>query len=159
MKELSVKGKIALLDDEDYEKFKDVNWSLSYGYARGWFEGRVHSLHRLIVGASKDAIVDHVDRNPLNNQKANLRLVTSRFNNLRSLSTNKLRWVYFSKSRGKYYASVPAGGKRKSVGGYNADPLVPFKAALEFMRTHYPELNKDWDEFEANGLKAMNQSK
>src|SRR5262245_268923 len=82
------KGLVAVIDDEDAELVADFNWYSMTApngyYPAGWKHmppGRffVH-LHRLIVNAQPDQIVDHIDRNPLNCRRSNLRIV-NRFQN------------------------------------------------------------------------------
>lgn len=74
-----------LIDDDDYELLSQRSWRLdSYGYAtwRKWGAKLGANkgpswvkMHRLVMGYPRD-IVDHIDGNKLNNQKANLRICT-----------------------------------------------------------------------------------
>lgn len=70
------KGEIAawtLVDEDDYNKFKHQPFYLSHF---GYVKDNKHNLHRLIIDAKKGEIVDHINRNKLDNRKENLRIVT-----------------------------------------------------------------------------------
>jgi hypothetical protein len=81
MKEIPLtKGKVALIDDEDLQRVNQLNWYCNeYGYAihrngpKSKHPGTIR-MHRLIMHAPSNMEVDHIDGNPLNNQKSNLRL-------------------------------------------------------------------------------------
>lgn len=76
------------VDDEDYEYLSQFTWHAvdNHGtfYARTAkkLNGRVYCtyMHRLLVDCPPELEIDHIDRNPLNNQKANLRVVTHGMN-------------------------------------------------------------------------------
>lgn len=75
------KGKFAIVDDEDFEIASAYTWSYSKGYAVTSVGGRKDKkriyLHRLISGDPPEGLfVDHIDGDPLNNQRNNLRFVT-----------------------------------------------------------------------------------
>ncbi len=86
MKEIRLtQGKVALIDDADFEWLSQWKWRCSRHF-RTWYAMRtVHSLgktmtvsmHRLITGAKPGEQVDHVDGNGINNQRNNLRFVTT----------------------------------------------------------------------------------
>jgi hypothetical protein len=83
MKEIKIQNsnKVSLVDDDDFEFYDKFKWYLcSHGYViYGRKDNNFKSyqkLHRLIIGAKDGEIVDHIDRNPLNNIKSNLRIVT-----------------------------------------------------------------------------------
>lgn len=105
-------GKFAKVDNEDFEKVKDINWCYSKGYAVNSEKGR---LHRFILNAPKNGIVDHVDRDPLNNCRANLRLTSPSLNLVnqgpRTVVTSQYRGVCFDKSRSKWLfrIKIPSG--------------------------------------------------
>jgi hypothetical protein len=77
-------GRVALVDDADYELVSQYRWHVweqqrngrSHGpYAQAQLPGRVLvRMHRLLTGWP---LTDHADRNGLNNQRSNLRPATS----------------------------------------------------------------------------------
>ena len=76
-------GKIALIDDEDYELISKYKWhysksSINYGraMAQPTKHGKAIRMHRLIMQALDHLEVDHINNNPLDNRRSNLRLVT-----------------------------------------------------------------------------------
>lgn len=74
-------------------------------------------VHREIIGAKPGEIVDHINRNPLDCRKANLRIVSHRENILNS-PRGEMNGVYYDKRRDVWYARIRVGnGKRISLGG------------------------------------------
>ena len=87
MKEIKLtQGKVALVDDEDFKWLSYFKWFAHkysnnrhrviayYKVARRKYASLY--MHRLIMNAPDGLEIDHIDHNPLNNQKSNLRLVT-----------------------------------------------------------------------------------
>lgn len=88
MKEIWLtKGKIAVVDDEDYAYLMQYKWSAvrgkqgnfyaSRGITRGRnyvYTHRIILMHREVMDCPDDMQVDHIDGNGLNNQKSNLRI-------------------------------------------------------------------------------------
>jgi hypothetical protein len=75
-------GQVALIDDSDYERVGQIKWHAvkepnGKFHAMGWVNGRHIKLHRFLMGASPGEEVDHIDRNRLDCQWDNMRLVTS----------------------------------------------------------------------------------
>ena len=71
------------VDDIDDAFVKQHNWFVSSGrYVVRSNDGK--RLHRLLVNPQKGLVVDHIDRNVLNNSRANLRCCTQRENVLNS---------------------------------------------------------------------------
>jgi hypothetical protein len=63
-------------DLEDYEKIKNIKWCKhGAGYISGYIQNNEYILlHRLIMNATDDVIIDHIDHNKKNNRKNNLRI-------------------------------------------------------------------------------------
>lgn len=69
-------GQYALVDDDDYAAVSVYTWNFSHGYAVTTID-KIVFLHHLILGdPPAGLLVDHKDRNGLNNQRANLRFAT-----------------------------------------------------------------------------------
>lgn len=84
------KGEVALVDDADVAWLSQWSWSLhSGGYAvrrrpRADGPGLIR-MHRQIVEAAQTVQVDHINRDRLDNRRANLRICTPRQNALNTL--------------------------------------------------------------------------
>lgn len=101
-----------LVSDEDFDWLNQWKWSLiagGYAYRRQHFPSsrknqrcKVIYMHRLIMDFP-DALVDHKDRNRLNNQRDNLRPVTYAQNalnsNIRNDNTSGHKGITFSSNR------------------------------------------------------------
>lgn len=77
------RGKKAIVDDEDYEKVTNFSWHFNpNGYAESYFVDQETGkticirMHRMIMGAEKNQMIDHVNGNGLDNRKENLRFCT-----------------------------------------------------------------------------------
>ena len=74
-----------IVDDEDFDKVKDYDWRFSPdGYPRTTIDGERYFIHHYIFLINKIAYkgktTDHINRNPLDNRKVNLRFVSHREN-------------------------------------------------------------------------------
>lgn len=107
----------AIVDLEDTEKIKFYSWHLKNGnYVATAIGGRLNRkrlyLHRVIMDIidKPSIIIDHIDRNPLNNRKSNLRLGTS-IDNSRNLSTlhkssSGINGVHWNKTRNQWVLNI-----------------------------------------------------
>jgi hypothetical protein len=74
---LSNSPDFALMDDEDYPLLSRHTWRLD---GSGYVVSDIIRMHVLVIGRKPGCLIDHIDRNRLNNQKSNLRLVNHRAN-------------------------------------------------------------------------------
>ena len=63
-----------VLVDEKHRCLDKHQWHSSHGYASASINGRIILIHHLIVGKAKQGfVVDHINRDPLDNRESNLR--------------------------------------------------------------------------------------
>jgi hypothetical protein len=126
---LLTKGKVAIVDDEDYPILSQYTWKYSNrGYAASnyWDNGKskTNLMHRLIMSEPNGYFIDHIDGNPLNNTKRNLRIVTNQQNcfNQKLTSKNKsgYKGVYLKKGTEKWAATVRVNGKQTHLGYFDS---------------------------------------
>lgn len=128
-------GKVAIVDDEDYDRLCQFKWhalkrkrGLAWYAARGGprspgdrNSGRLIYMHRVIVGAAEGEMVDHKDRDGLNNRRENLR-PASRLDNARNAikvrikKTSRFRGVSFYKKTKRWKAQINLKSGKKSIG-------------------------------------------
>ena len=137
-----------------WKKIQDYNYSINengevrndktgrilknYISNRGYFytslnnnnKQKAFTIHRLLAKYFKDDYseeldVDHIDRNRLNNNLENLRMVTRQENlcNVSSHkdSSSKYKGVYYNKRRLKWHTSIYNNGKKIHLGYYNSE--------------------------------------
>lgn len=81
MKEIPLtQGKVALVDDEDFEWLLQWKWHAEkHGrtwYARGKVNGKLISMHCIIMNTPAGKVTDHASGNGLDNRRDNLRVCT-----------------------------------------------------------------------------------
>jgi hypothetical protein len=85
-------------------------------------------MHRLILNAGPDQLVDHVNRNKLDNRRCNLRLATPQQNGqnkrVSPLSNTHLKGVGWHKRRRKYHARIQLQGMRCHLGFFQDAELA-----------------------------------
>jgi hypothetical protein len=83
------KGMATLVDADDYERLSKRNWCASWtgksyiakcGFSIDTVQYRVF-MHRFIMACPEGLFVDHINHNPLDNRKRNLRICTHAENN------------------------------------------------------------------------------
>jgi len=155
MKEIKLtQGKVALVDDEDFEKLNQFKWYTrkcgNVFYAARMSETNlgyriILPMHRVVMNTPKDMKTDHIDHNGLNNQKSNLRICTNIQNvyNKRPQinSSSKYRGVSFikSSSKKKWRAAIKHNGKDYHLGC--------FEYEIDAAKAYNIAANKFWGEF------------
>jgi len=140
MKEIPLtQGKVALVDDEDYERLSGYKWHAKRYHRKSrdaWcaardlprpYGGKQHTvrMHSDILPGAKE--IDHADGNGLNNQKANIRPATRSQNlhNQRKVSgtSSRFKGVYWVASRQRWKAGIrlPDSHRRLYLGMFSLE--------------------------------------
>ena len=134
---LLTKGKVSIVDDDDYEWLSEYKWCFNlknlngHGYAqRGQhikvgfkkYKNKTVYMHREILKTDQE--VDHINGNTLDNRKENLRPANRRqqSQNTRSRknSTSIYVGVHLHRLTGKWRSQIKVDGKIKSLGLFNS---------------------------------------
>jgi len=152
MKLKLTQGKVALVDEEDFERVSKYKWHYvdvssnrartKAFYARALIDGKNVYLHRLITNALKGKVVDHKNHDTLDNRKENLRICTRQENQRnclkRSNNTSGFRGVSWRKQHKKWEAKIKYDGKTLHLGMY-VDKNEAAKRWNEVAKTLYGE--------------------
>ena len=112
-----------IIDNEDVDKVKQHKWRSNgnkyFKNPKGLY------LHRFIMNCNdKNMTVDHIDGNPLNCLKSNLRICTEKENSMnhkiQSNNTSGCSGVTFRKDTNKWTVSIQVGYKVYRLGCYNS---------------------------------------
>lgn len=126
----------AIIDVEDVPLLEGYHFSLnSKGYA--YDSSKNVLLHRLIMNAKDGEFIDHIDNNPLNDTKSNLRKCTQAENNANRKPLSKLgvKNIRYRFDRQKWYVEF------KGRGGKMFDS---FHEAYEYRNKKAIELFNDY---------------
>lgn len=119
------------IDLESIEIYNKIKWNFysterHYGvYVVGILKGKHYRLHRMLTGALKNEIVDHIDGNPLNNCISNLRITDHVGNNINARprynkKTSSYKGVHQAKN-GKWKAQIQFKKQKIPLGTYNTE--------------------------------------
>ena len=140
MKEIQLTGgHVALVDNGDYQYLSNFKW-YAHISKRGHItarrnkprkEGgsRVVLMHRQILGVTdRYVFVDHIDHDPLNNQRSNIRLCTVDQNAKnqkpnRSGKSSKYKGVHQLLS-GRWAAQIGVNGSKEYLGSHDTEELA-----------------------------------
>lgn len=121
-------GKVAIIDDEDYEKVCTKKWYAhkrtgKYYAESGGINGR-YMLHIFVMGLENGVLLDHKDGDSLNNQKENLRVCTRQQNsyNKKPYSTAPIagiKGISLNKKSKRWRAQIQKDKKKIYIGVYS----------------------------------------
>ena len=147
-------GKVALVDADDYDNLCKYKWHAVKSPKRKnyWRACRVEnyktiSMHSEILQVPDDKFIDHINHNPLDNRKANLRECTITQNNWNTRpygKTSNYKGVYWHTRNKRWRATVWKDGRQIFLGNFvdEHDAARAYnKAVLELRDKEFTYLN------------------
>lgn len=140
-------GKFALVDNEDYWFLRRFKWYFDGNYAYMQRSGKNIAMHRLITMVSDGFVIDHKNRDKLDNRKDNLRICSHRDNN-RNCMTKKTGYFLYkgvgqSTGSKRFYARIRVDKKPLYLGSYptQEDAAMAYDAAAVKYFGEFAKLN------------------
>lgn len=119
---IAVGPTFALVDDDDFPRLAVHRWYLEHGRSNLYATARARNcnclrMHRLLLDPPRDLLVDHINRNGLDNRRSNLRLCTRQQNTANSPPrTGRFKGV--CSSEGIFRATIVVNAKQINLGRY-----------------------------------------
>ena len=137
MKEiLLTQGKVALVDDEDFERINQHKWYAYNNHGYQWYARReikkpngkrtTQCMHRVIMKVKKGQELDHRNHDGLDNRKCNLRICTRAQNSMNRKkqreTSSRYKGVDWLKQRNKWRARIKVNQKSIHLGCFLLEP-------------------------------------
>lgn len=143
-------GFTTLLDKSASHILNYGSWSIKKGAhsAIYVYSSKYGYLHRLVVGAKKGDVVDHINGDGLDNRIQNLRICSCKQNLQNQQKTTKkcsssYKGVSFCKFTNKWRAYISANNKRLCLGRFDseADAALAYNKKATALHGEYARLN------------------
>lgn len=148
-------GQFALVDDDDYDRLSKYKWCALKHHTGKYYAARTDvannrktiRMHRFIMGICDDTdkVADHINNDPLDNRKVNLRVCTKKENAKNRTSKKGASSVYLGVniSGNGFIARVGSGEDRKYLGYFSCEieAAKAYDIAAKEMHGEFANLN------------------
>ncbi len=156
MREIQLsQGKVALVDDEDFEDLAQYRWNVAkrkkalYVVRHSQLDTGKRTMlymHRQLLEAPKGLECDHINGNGLDNRRANLRLCThaqNQYNRKSRGGSSRYKGVFLFKAPNTWQAFIDASHKRSHLGYFRneIEAALAYDAAARELHGEFAWLN------------------
>lgn len=132
----------AIIDVEDVQRCSEHKWMITEymgntRYVKSIIDGVNTGLHRFVMNATKGDVVDHINRDGLDNRKQNLRIVTTSENSVNSKTRSATGEKNIYMHHGKYQVEIVRNYKTVFMKSFKT-----LKEAIESRDNFIEEYNK-----------------
>ena len=136
------RGGYALVSKKDYNNVSQYKWHMTEdGYVRGMVNKKSIRMHRFILDAPANVLVDHINGITYDNRRSNLRLSSSLKNSQnrrkKTNTSSKYRYVTFNTIQNKYRARIVLNKKDIYLGMH--DEEINAAEAVDMFLVHNPD--------------------
>jgi hypothetical protein len=142
----TIKDVKVFVDEDIFDELMKYKWHITNGYVNNKI---LKLMSRHVMNYSGDLFVDHINNNPLDNRKCNLRILTSKQNaqNTSSRVGSSSQYVGVHKRKNKWCSQITINGDRIYLGTFSSE-IESAKARetyiienkLEFSKLNFPDL-------------------
>lgn len=145
------RGKLAIIDDEDYQRVSQLKWQLIktgrkqdreyavHGYDRHSNSKKLY-MHRFIMNTPQGYDTDHINFNGLDNRKCNLRIVTRGENTMHKQipKRGQYSYVYWFDKTKRWVAKPTINGRQTSVAYFKTETFAALAVLIIYhFRKYY----------------------
>lgn len=151
MKKLIINKRYVLVDDEDLDYLSQFSWRLvgSKQYVqrvvrkpqKNGRNSKTYLMHREIMNVPQGMTVDHIDGDPLNNTKENLRICTKQ-ENIRyrkpnkKLGTSRYKGVSWNKKHKKWRSHIHVNNEQIYLGAFVSEKEAALSYNMAAIKHH-----------------------
>lgn len=143
-----INGDSFIFDESDLDFVRSRIWLIdSYGYATAKINGKTYRMIRLLLEPNEDQFIDHINGNPRDNRRCNLRLARY-VDNQRNMrvprhNTSGYKGVSYRHDRHKYRAYISLHNRTKHLGYFDdiKDAAKAYDAAARLFFGEFACLN------------------
>ena len=144
-------NKYTLVDDEDYKYLSQFKWIYRRGYATRFVyfknSNKGYALHREVIKVKKNQMLDHINRNTLDNRKNNLRICNKAQNamncKIHKHNTSGYKGVSWFRTSKKWRAYIVISNKQKHLGLFKTkkDAAIAYNTSAKKLFGEFANLN------------------
>lgn len=137
-------NKQCIVDKNNWHNLMLYKWSLQGNYVQGHINNKLIRLHRFIMNANENDLIDHINNNRLDNRLINLRISDNGKNSHNRIPKNKYIGVKLIKDKKLWVSCITYNKIRYNCGCYDNEikAAIAYNIKAQELYNEYANLNK-----------------